>query len=229
MYNMGYGDFTPEDFIYTDTDSIKIGSEKVFNKWYEDKGKLKMKDIIFPECMGLGLGYDENTEVYFNGDSKKIKCIGQFEDELYGKNHDIGIFTDKKEYMSYNSKNKNESAKILLKGVNKDSSVLYSDLPKTFEFNNKTYYLDTDIITIKQNKKAVEYTINKNIYDDEDLYNGFTEYITKVNKDKTYVVNKCEKLLSDKMKGIKNIVIGTLFKREIIKTGVRVELFTKLI
>jgi hypothetical protein len=31
------------------------------------------------------------------------------------------------------------------------------------------------------------------------------------------------------MNGIKNIVIGTLFKREIVKTGVRIELFTKLI
>jgi hypothetical protein len=216
MYNLGYGDFTPEEFIYTDTDSIKIGSKDVFDKWYNNKGCLKMKD--------------------FNGDSKKIKCIGQFEDELHGKNHDIGLFCDKKEYMTYDSNNKyrnlkddKKSAKILLKGVNKDSSVLYEDLPKTFEFNNKTYYLDSDIITIKESNKTIEFLINKEIYNNDDLYNGFCQYISNINKNSEYVINKCEKLLSNKMKGIKNIVIGTLFKREIIKTGVRVELFTKLI
>jgi hypothetical protein len=232
MYNYGYGIFTKDEFIYTDTDSIKIGSKQVFDKWYNNYGKLKIKDLIFPECMDMKLGYDDDTEVYYNGNSKKIKCIGQFEDELHGKNHDTGLFCDKKEYMTYDSRNKygngKKAAKILLKGVNQRQSMLYEDIPNTFQFGEKKY-TKSDIIKIIEKKDSIKYTINKLFYEDETLYNGFCEYIKEVNKDDRYVIDKCEKILSDKMSGKNNLVIGCIFKREIIKTSVRIEIYTKLI
>jgi hypothetical protein len=41
MYKNGYGDFKYSDFVYTDTDSIKMNSNKQFLKWYNEKGSKK--------------------------------------------------------------------------------------------------------------------------------------------------------------------------------------------
>ena len=57
----------------TDTDSNKYDSV-MMKKWIEKFGVIKMKDIVFPECFKMNIGFNENTLMYYSGDG--VKCLG---------------------------------------------------------------------------------------------------------------------------------------------------------
>ena len=87
------------EFVYTDTDSNKIVRQDVFDNWMQLRGARSMANQVWPECLTMNLGYNENTTYFYNGEPGTIKCMGQFEDEYKGKGYNNCIYLNKKEYM----------------------------------------------------------------------------------------------------------------------------------
>ena len=238
MYENLFQDMKYSDFVYTDTDSCKMVSDKVFKKWYQLRGKKKIINYIWPEVLKLNLGYSKDTELYYNNNG--VKCIGQFEDEYNGCDFDKAIYCDKKEYMVYNSKTLKN--KIMIKGVQKDNFLIIDDNKDLLTVNNdndsliKLYYkYKKNVISYDQynnldidekGKYNLITEINNKIYNDSDVYNMLDN---RIKEHSLNVIDNCERLFLNKLNNKKTYILTTSFKRSIYKQNIRREFIIKCI
>ncbi|NBW36457.1 MAG: hypothetical protein EBR30_15850 [Cytophagia bacterium] len=224
MYENIFQDMKYSDFVYTDTDSCKMVSDKVFKKWYNLRGKKKIINFIWPEVLNLNLGYSKDTELYYNNNG--VKCIGQFEDEYAGCDFDKAIYCDKKEYMVYNSKTLKN--KIMIKGVQKDKFLIIDDnkdlltldikgkslinLYYQYKKNIISYDEYNDLNIEERGKYHLITKLNDEIYNKNDIYIMLDDRIKEQSKN---IINNCEKLLMNKLNNKKTYILTSSFKRSI--------------
>lgn len=229
MYEYGYGYMKKSDFIYTDTDSIKMCTNSQFDEWKKINGEKLMKDIIFEECFDMGLGFNENTKLYYDG--KGLKCPGQFEDEYRKKNYNHGIFCDKKEYINYNDEGE---YKIMCKGVNQQKFLILDEHDDIFNkiikinFKNKEEKISCEKFFNLDIEERKDYKINidSKIYNNE-LYKIIEDRILEDNKKSC--LNKMKKIMLNKLKKKSTIILSMNFKRDIYSNNIRNEFILKAI
>ena len=122
MYQMTYGQWARNKFVYTDTDSNKCG-EQMFQEWKLKIGNLKISDYVWDDVKKT-LGYNDQTVFY--QDETRVKLLGQFEDEYAGSQYTTGYFVEKKEYLVCNDK----KMCCMLKGLDKNNFCLINGSEK---------------------------------------------------------------------------------------------------
>jgi len=238
MYENIFSIMKYSDFVYTDTDSCKMISDKVFKKWYQLKGSKKIINYIWQEVLDLNLGYTKDTELYFNNNG--VKCIGQFEDEYNNCDFDKAIYCDKKEYMVYNSKSLKN--KVMIKGVQKDNFLIIDDNRDLLTLDNKNealiklyYKYKKNIISYdeyneldidEKSKYNLHTELNNKIYSDREIYNMLDERIKKSSYNSLY---NCEKLFLNKLNNKKTYILTSSFKRCLYNQNIRREFLIKCI
>lgn len=239
MYENMFEGMKEKDFVYTDTDSCKFVDKNIYNKWLVKHGNKKMINYIWSECLKMDLGYKLETKLLYN--NIDIKCTGQFEDEYHGKNYIHSIYCDKKEYMSWN----NEQYKIMLKGVNINNFIIINDNPDLIDTidNIKNDKCESYLQIFYKNKNSLisfeEYenlnieekqlyklhqNINDKVYNDVQFYD---EMDKRLSKNDVHIVEKCKKLLLNKMKGIKTYIITCSFTKNKISQDIKREFIIK--